>query len=620
MKTSQLPTKSSGRLSAFLSVALFGVLASLTPVQAAVTVSSKTVTTNGMARSSAGLTENWNFGDALTTFNGWQYLAYWNNDGATNGAQYHVSVARRQLPDGNWQVITLGDYFRNQLGGENSVAASFGDGHEKVALGVSPDGYIHLAFDHHVDALHYRRTLTPIAANPATATWDAAQFGPVQDNLGGARITEVTYPSFYADYSSGNFAFYYRSPGGSGNGDSNFATYSNGAWNQKTPVESKFIDNVTARSPDGHVNAYPQGIVVRGNTVYITWVWRQTPDGTTNFDLCHAFSTDFGATWRDGQNTLIGTRGAIDNTNALISANDPGAAGIFIAVGQIKNTGAMCMDANKNIHVICPGPTGSPVHYMWRAARDANGNALDSGGTWSAALPVPTSGNPIAGPNNRLFLVTAQGLYETDSTNPTWNSSSARVANAPSNSINGGMDVVIDDSRLSSFGILTVVGQNSSTTITSVDYNIGDVTPPTTAVAAPVFSPAGGTYSSAQNVTLSTATNGASIRYTLDNASPTATTGTLYSGPITLSTTTIVRAIAYKSGSPDSAVSTATYIISATPPSSGPSPTPSPTPAPPTTPPSNSGGGGGGSPSLWFLATLATLAALRRGKSNIRAK
>ncbi|WP_199439736.1 chitobiase/beta-hexosaminidase C-terminal domain-containing protein [Umezawaea beigongshangensis] len=84
----------------------------------------------------------------------------------------------------------------------------------------------------------------------------------------------------------------------------------------------------------------------------------------------------------------------------------------------------------------------------------------------------------------------------------------------------------------------------------------------TGAVATPTFSPAGGTYSSAQSVTLSTATAGATIRYTLDGSTPTASSA-LYSGPITVSATTTVRAVALKSGSTTSAVASATYTIGA---------------------------------------------------------
>lgn len=98
-------------------------------------------------------------------------------------------------------------------------------------------------------------------------------------------------------------------------------------------------------------------------------------------------------------------------------------------------------------------------------------------------------------------------------------------------------------------------------------------------VAAPTFNPPAGTYSSAQSVVISTTTSGAAIRYTTDGTTPTSTTGTLYSGPVNVSTTATLKAIAYESGFTDSPVSSAAYTIqSASTPTATPTPRPSPTP------------------------------------------
>jgi nucleoid-associated protein YgaU len=85
--------------------------------------------------------------------------------------------------------------------------------------------------------------------------------------------------------------------------------------------------------------------------------------------------------------------------------------------------------------------------------------------------------------------------------------------------------------------------------------------PPAQAVEAPAFTPAGGTYTSAQSVTIVTATEGAEIRYTTDGTAPTSTSGTVYSGPIQVSATATVAAIAYKTGMSDSPVAHAAFTF-----------------------------------------------------------
>ncbi|MGB8451916.1 MAG: chitosanase [Anaerocolumna sp.] len=82
----------------------------------------------------------------------------------------------------------------------------------------------------------------------------------------------------------------------------------------------------------------------------------------------------------------------------------------------------------------------------------------------------------------------------------------------------------------------------------------------TETVAAPVFNPAGGTYSSALDVTISSATAGASIRYTTDGSTPTASSA-LYTGPISVKSTKTIKAIAIASGMTNSTVTSAAYTI-----------------------------------------------------------
>jgi hypothetical protein len=75
------------------------------------------------------------------------------------------------------------------------------------------------------------------------------------------------------------------------------------------------------------------------------------------------------------------------------------------------------------------------------------------------------------------------------------------------------------------------------------------------------FSVDRGFYNAPFTVALSSATVGASIRYTLDGSPPSDTAGTLYTTPVNVTTTTTLRAIAYKPGLNASAVGTETYIF-----------------------------------------------------------
>jgi hypothetical protein len=82
------------------------------------------------------------------------------------------------------------------------------------------------------------------------------------------------------------------------------------------------------------------------------------------------------------------------------------------------------------------------------------------------------------------------------------------------------------------------------------------------AAAAPILSPAAGTYATAQAVTLSDNTQGAKIYYTTNGATPT-TASTVYSGPISVGAPTTIEAIAVATGFATSAVTKGVYTIGA---------------------------------------------------------
>lgn len=97
----------------------------------------------------------------------------------------------------------------------------------------------------------------------------------------------------------------------------------------------------------------------------------------------------------------------------------------------------------------------------------------------------------------------------------------------------------------------------SSTGLTGATSSAFDIL---AAVTAPVIAPGTGTFSGPVWVQLTSATPGATIRYTTDNTPPDAGS-TLYSAPFQITTTTTVRAIALKAGLTTSGETGATMTI-----------------------------------------------------------
>ena len=105
---------------------------------------------------------------------------------------------------------------------------------------------------------------------------------------------------------------------------------------------------------------------------------------------------------------------------------------------------------------------------------------------------------------------------------------------------------------------LKAIGTHSGDTNSAVGSAAYTINLPV--VATPGFSPAAGTYASAQTVTITDSTAGASIYYTTNGSTPT-TASTHYTSAVTVSVTQTLKAIATHSGDTNSAVGSAAYTI-----------------------------------------------------------
>ena len=149
------------------------------------------------------------------------------------------------------------------------------DSHNYIAFGFDRDGHLHVAADMHCVPLRYWRT---------ERAGDVASLKPLHRMTGYAE-RRCTYPIFLSD-ADGRLLFLYRD-GGSGNGRRLIHAY-----DEKSRSWSRHVDKPLLWG-EGKVNAYPTRIERDKNgTFHIAWVWRDTPDCSTNHDVCYARSRD----------------------------------------------------------------------------------------------------------------------------------------------------------------------------------------------------------------------------------------------------------------------------------------------------------------------------------------
>jgi len=170
-------------------------------------------------------------------------------------------------------------------------------------------------------------------------------------------------------------------------------------------------------------------------------------------------------------------------------------------------------------------------------------------GNQVAAPAFNPGGGTYANPITVIFSSATTGAlfsYTTDGSTPT-----------PTHGTQAGQVTISSSVTLKAVAFATGMLDSA---VTSADYAIGSVNQ----VAPPVFSPTGLLAASTQYVTITSATSGATIRYTTDGSTPTAAHGTVLSAnayEVAVSSTTTLQAVAYKTGMTDSTVTSAVYTI-----------------------------------------------------------
>lgn len=295
--------------------------------------------------------------EAMVSFRGYQYAAYFADGGV-------LCVGRRRLPDGQWETIRFPDY----------RMAPHNDAHNVATIGLCRnDGTLHLAYDHHVDTLRYRRSVEGVALHPEKVRWTAALFAPNTSKLEEGRVLGgITYPMFFST-PRGDLQLLYRT-GASGDGDWHLAEYAAGkGWKIIGLLLSRqgVYENSASRC------AYPNPLRYGADgRLHLTWCWRERPEGEpldlrTNHDLCYAYSDDFGRSWKNNTGSEI-ARPAPGDAASAISIDSPG-----IVVRDIKfrwgqmNTTTQFVENDGRVHVVGwqtppDAPAGTTDKNEWR--------------------------------------------------------------------------------------------------------------------------------------------------------------------------------------------------------------------------------------------------------------
>lgn len=197
--------------------------------------------------------------NSLVTYGDTQFVAYYNAEG-------FVMLGKRKTGSDHWLLK------------QTPYRGHVNDAHNVISIMADGEGYLHMAWDHHNNPLHYCRSIAP----------GSLELTPEMP-MTGQQENKVSYPEFY-QLKDGGLLFLYRD-GGSGQGNLVMNTYHT-ATRQWTQLQRNLIDGQNER------NAYWQACVDAAGGIHISWVWRESPDVASNHDMCYMVSKDGGISWQ----------------------------------------------------------------------------------------------------------------------------------------------------------------------------------------------------------------------------------------------------------------------------------------------------------------------------------
>ncbi len=216
---------------------------------------------------------------ALLTERGHQYIAYYD-------AVRRLTVAGRTLGEDHWTTLQPPGRPGALPHGHASNEVGW-DSHNYIRLALDAAGCLHVSGNMHVDPLVYYRTTRP---------FDVASLERV-DRMTGEREQRCSYPVFFHD-AAGRLLFRYRD-GSSGNGSDLYNIYDPATRSWRRVLDTPVLEG------EGHRNAYALDPVLGPDGwFHLVWMWRESPDCSTNHTLSYARSRDL-QHWEDSRGRAL---------------------------------------------------------------------------------------------------------------------------------------------------------------------------------------------------------------------------------------------------------------------------------------------------------------------------
>ncbi|MBI5770461.1 MAG: BNR repeat-containing protein [Verrucomicrobia bacterium] len=249
---------------------------------------------------------------AMLSERGWQFIAYYD-------AERRITVAGRKLGGEQWTTVRPPGGPVPARKRDSNVTGW--DSHNYLRLALDRDGCLHLSGNMHVDPLVYYRTRVPFDVTTLERL----------DRMTGDRETRCTYPVFFNNQ-AGDLVFRYRD-GSSGNGSDLYNIY-----DATTRTWRRLLDTPLLEG-EGQRNAYAtQPTPGPDGRFHLVWMWRETPDASSNHSISYARSRDL-VHWENSRGESL----RLPITLATSDVVDPAK----VKEGLINMTMALGFDAAK---------------------------------------------------------------------------------------------------------------------------------------------------------------------------------------------------------------------------------------------------------------------------------